>query len=498
MIEYSKPCRLPYPKKQVLKNKKVLLTLTTMDINQPIDFTAPEKSLPKVGLFTMFRLGLFQMGLGMLSLLTLGVLNQVMISELKVPGTIAAGAIAMYQFVAPARIWFGQMSDAKPIRGYHRTGYIWSGIALQVVCLLLAIQVVWRLGASITDGWTTASTLWAMLLAFMFALYGLCISASSTPFTALLVDISDEEDRSKIVGVVWSMLMVGIVVGAIVGQRMLTGLTPETLQPVINRLFLVFPVSVFCLAIVATFGIEKKYSRYASRSQLVEREDQITLGTAIKVLTASRQTGIFFGFLLVMTISLFLQQPVLEPYAREVFGMTIAESAGLNKYWGYGILAGMGVTGFLIVPRLGKQRTAQLGCCLTAACFVLIIISGLTQTQTLLKSAVILFGLSSGVLTNSAVSLMLDLTATETAGTFVGAWGLAQALSQASATVTGGALLDLGRKLFQQPFPAFSVVFACEALGMLLAVTLLRQVNVQEFRSSSRKAIAAVLHHELD
>jgi len=62
----------------------------------------PMKSLPKLGLFTMFRLGLFQMGLGMLSLLTLGVLNQVMISELKVPGTIAAGTIAMYQFVAPA------------------------------------------------------------------------------------------------------------------------------------------------------------------------------------------------------------------------------------------------------------------------------------------------------------------------------------------------------------------------------------------------------------
>ncbi|NEQ33505.1 MAG: BCD family MFS transporter, partial [Leptolyngbya sp. SIO4C5] len=60
---------------------------------------------PPINLFTMFRLGLFQMGLGLLSLLTLGILNQVMISELKIPGTLAAGAIAMYQFIAPARIW---------------------------------------------------------------------------------------------------------------------------------------------------------------------------------------------------------------------------------------------------------------------------------------------------------------------------------------------------------------------------------------------------------
>ncbi|NEQ27956.1 MAG: BCD family MFS transporter, partial [Microcoleus sp. SIO2G3] len=269
------------------------------------------------------------------------------------------------------------------------------------------------------------------------------------------------------------------------------------LQSRINQLFAIVPISVCIIGILATFGVEKTYSRFATRST-VDREDKITLGTALKILTASRQTVLFFGFLLLMTISLFLQQPVLEPYAREVFGMTIGESAGLNKYWGYGILVGMGITGFLIVPRLGKQKTAQLGCWFNAVCFVLVILSGFTGSQTLLKSAIVLFGLASGVLTNSAVSLMLDLTAAETAGTFVGAWGLAQALSQASATVAGGALLDLGRSLFTNTTAAFSLVFACQAIGMLLAVSVLRQVNVQEFRTRSSQAIAAVLERDLD
>ena len=52
---------------------------------------------------------------------------------------------------------------------------------------------------------------------------------------------------------------------------------------------------------------------------MVEREDQITFSRALKVLTASRQTGLFFSFLLVMTISLFMQDAVLEPYGGEVF-----------------------------------------------------------------------------------------------------------------------------------------------------------------------------------
>jgi BCD family chlorophyll transporter-like MFS transporter len=186
--------------------------MATSDMSVPARASQP----PRLNLFTMFRLGLFQMGLGLLSLLTLGILNQVLISELRIPGILASGAIAMYQFVSPARVWMGQLSDTKPIGGYHRTGYVWLGLGLQAVCLFLAIQVVWQLGASVANGWTGVSTGWMALLAGMFALYGLCIASSSTPFAALLVDVSDEDNRSQLVGIVWAMLMVGIVAGAIV------------------------------------------------------------------------------------------------------------------------------------------------------------------------------------------------------------------------------------------------------------------------------------------
>ena len=80
----------------------------------------PESSLPKdsprkIGLFTIFRLGLFNMGLGLMAVLTLAVLNRVMISELDIPATVTAGALAVPQFMAPARVFFGQLSDRKKI-----------------------------------------------------------------------------------------------------------------------------------------------------------------------------------------------------------------------------------------------------------------------------------------------------------------------------------------------------------------------------------------------
>lgn len=462
----------------------------------------PQPAIPSLPLHVMFRLGLFQMGLGMMSLLTLGVLNRVMIDPdlLAIPATVAGGSLAMHQLVSPARVWFGQLSDAKPLFGTHRSGYVRLGSVLFALCIFLAVQVVWGLGQSFArSGWSLATYGWIALAAFMFALYGLCLSACSTPFAALLVDVSDEHNRSQLVGIVWSMLMLGIAGGAIGSAVLLRGLDLENLQSTINRLFIVIPAVVILLGVIATWGVEKRYSRYGSRSILAGREDQITLGTALKVLTASRQTLIFFSFLALMTMGLFIQQPVLEPYGGEVFGMTVAQSTQLNAFWSIGVLVGIVVTGFLIVPRLGKQTTARLGCLLVALSFGLTIAAGFTGKPQLLQLCMILFGLASGITTNGAISLMLDLTAAETAGTFIGAWGLAQAMSQALSTLIGGALLDLGRLLFPtSSVLAYATVFGVEAGVMLLAVYLLGRVSVAEFRENTSRALTKVLALELE
>lgn len=473
---------------------------------------------PPIHLLTMFRLGLFQMGLGIMSLLTLGVLNRILIDELAVLPGIAAAAIAMYQFVSPTRIWFGQLSDSRKIGGYHRTGYVWIGAVFFTVLAFVALQVVWQLGFSIqSQGWTMITYLWAGVLALVFAGYGVALSASSTPFAALLVDVSDEENRSQLVGIVWSMLMVGIVIGAIVSSRLLnspnicgsailtydptatkTPVNIPQLQAVINPVFVIMPCLVLGLVAIATWGIEKKYSRFASRTQPQEREDQITLGKALKVLTASRQTGIFFAFLVVLTISLFMQDAVMEPYGGEVFGMCISQTTQLNAFFGMGTLIGIASTGFVTLPKLGKKRTTQIGCGSAALFCFLLILAGVTTNQMLLKSGLLFFGLASGMITAGATNLMLDLTAAETAGTFIGAWGLAQSMARGLATVFGGLVLNAGKALFPESVWAYSSVFVLQAMGLILAVGLLTRVNVREFQTSAKAAIATVLEGDLE
>ena len=465
----------------------------------------------QVGILTIFRLGLFNMGLGLMAVLTLAVLNRVMISELGIPATITGGILATSLFVSPARVWFGQLSDKKPILGRHRTNYVLIGTAIFGLAVFLAVQAVWQLGAvvELNGGWQWNSQTigWSALLCLILAIYGLAVSCGSTPFTALLVDITEEERRSKLIAIVWSMLMVGIVIGGVSGSIVFkrieaagvaAGNIPlEVLQPPINTVFSIVPFVVFGLALIATWGVEKKYSRF-NRNTPANREDSVTIGRALKTLTTSRQTGIFFSFLSLLTIGLFMQEAVLEPYGGEVFGMSIGETTQLNAFWGIGILIGYSFTGFLIIPKLGKKLTTKIGCVLVGCSFCLIVGAGFTQQPIVLQIAMVLFGAAAGIATVGGISLMLDLTAAKTAGTFIGAWGLAQAMSRGLATLIGGIILDVGKSIFDVPLQAYGLVFTIQAVIMILSIIILNQVDVKEFKETTNKALATVMEGDLD
>jgi BCD family chlorophyll transporter-like MFS transporter len=111
----------------------------------------------------------------------------------------------------------------------------------------------------------------------------------------------------------------------------------------------------------------------------------------------------------------------------------------------------------------------------------------------------VLFGLASGIGTNSTLCLMLDLTLPQAAGTFVGVWGLAQALSRAIGKLLGGGLLDLARWL--QPdgpiYGSYAAVLLVEAAIAFLALTLLSRLNLRQFREDTGRSLDRVLAAEL-
>jgi MFS transporter, BCD family, chlorophyll transporter len=448
-----------------------------------------------------------------LAVIFAGLLNRVMISELAFPGLLVGGALAFEQFVAPSRVLFGQISDAHPLAGRHRVPYIWLGTLLFCGLAVLSIPLIFQVAELLQAGQQLALFGGIAALCGLFALYGLAVSLATTPYLALVIDRTNETERPRAVGLIWCLLTVGIVVGAIaiaISLRGLDGISdPAVLQPVLTGFMSKVAVAVLLLTLVATFGIDRPRRVAGSRSGSIAtpstpaRDDAITLRQSWALITSSRQVLVFFSFLVLFTLGLFLQDPILESYGAEVFGMPIAATASLNAVWGTGTLLGLLLAGLLVVPRLGKLATARLGCQLIATSLLLLVLVGLSGQVPLLQLVMLLFGLAAGLGTNSALVLMLDLTLPEAAGTFVGVWGLAQALSRALGKLLGGGLLDVGRWLQQSldlgggAFPAYALVLGVELLVALAALWMLSRVNLRQFREDTGRSLSKVLALEL-
>jgi BCD family chlorophyll transporter-like MFS transporter len=462
---------------------------------------------PGLSLVATLRLGLFQACLGCLAVIFAGMLNRIMLSELNFPGLLVGGSLAFEQFVAPARVLFGQVSDAHPIWGRHRVPYVLLGTALFCAIAVLSVPLIFQVGRLLAAGNQPQLALGIAALCGLFACYGLAISLSSTPYLALVIDRTTEQERPRAVGIIWCMLTVGIVVGAVlisVSLRSLDGVAdPATIEPILRTFMTRVSLAVFGLTLFATWRMERPRVSAAAASAADPqegREDAVTLRQAWGLITSSRQVLLFFSFLVLFTLGLFLQDPVLESYGAQVFGMPIAATAQLNAFWGVGTLAGLLLAGLWVVPRLGKLPTARLGCRLIALALLLLLLCGLSRSVPLLQAVMLFFGIAAGIGTNSALCLMLDLTLPQAAGTFVGVWGLAQALARAIGKVFGGGLYDLGRLVLpaqSSGYPAFALVLLVELLVALLALVLLERVNVRQFREDTGRSLEKVMALEL-
>ncbi len=448
------------------------------------------------------RLGLFQGCLGCLAVIFSGLLNRIMLSELGFPGLLVGGALAFEQFVAPSRVLFGQISDAHPLASRHRVPYVLLGTAAFCLLAVLSVPLIFRVGRLLEDGSQPGLAFGIAALCGLFALYGLAISLATTPYLALVIDRTSEQERPRAVSIIWCMLTVGIVIGAVsigVSLRSLDGVSdPLVLEATLSRFMATVAGAVMLLTVVATWGMESPL-RERSDGTVVPREDAIGLRQSWSLITSSRQVLIFFSFLILFTLALFLQDPVLESYGAQVFAMPIAATAQLNAFWGVGTLVGLLLAGLWVVPRLGKMATARLGCQLIALSLLLLLVAGLTARIPFLQAVMVLFGLAAGIGTNSALCLMLDLTLPQAAGTFVGVWGLAQALSRAIGKLLGGGLYDIGRSLplGDGPYGPFALVLGVELLVALAALLLLGYVNVRQFREDTSRSLSQVLEMEM-
>ena len=412
----------------------------------------------------ILRIGLFQMAAGGLSVVFLGIINRVMRVELGIDLAIVSLIVGGGHYMgALVAIPFGHFSDTHRIAGYSRTIYIFLGTIVTTTILVFAPHMaVWL---------SSDTTVLRIIITFMFFLLeGVSTFLAGTAYLALITDITTSKDRGSAAGLVWTLLMVGIIITGITAASYMENYS-------FNRIIILCSsasIITLLLALIALWNQEIRSNEKISQPE--------SLRNAFKVLTSFKTTRKFALFLLIGLFSFFMQDVILEPFGGEVFNLSTSQTTRFNSFLGVGLVSAMLLGGTYLIPRIGKTRVTNIGGYIIAVSFAGLAISGFTRNGQALNIIIFFLGLGAGLFTVGSIALMFDLTAERHVGLYIGAWTLVQALAKGPAAIMSGVFHKMFTSLGLAAGEAYGSVFTLEAIGLLVAIYLLRKVNVQTFQ----------------
>ena len=179
----------------------------------------------------LLRLSLFQVSVGMAITLTIGTLNRVMIVELGVSTTLVSIMIGLPLIFAPFRALIGFKSDNhRSVLGWRRVPYMWFGTLIQFGGLAFMPFALLVLSG---DNHAPVA-LGQVAAALAFLMIGAGVQTTQTAGLALATDLASDAVRPRVVALMYSMLLVGMVVSGFVFGLLLNNFTPMRLIQVVQ------------------------------------------------------------------------------------------------------------------------------------------------------------------------------------------------------------------------------------------------------------------------
>jgi len=411
-----------------------------------------------------FQLGLIHVAVAMTLVPINSTLNRVMIKELAISATVVAILASLPYLFSPIQVAIGSYSDRHPIFGFRRTPYIFAGLILCVLGVIVSPQVAFLMHDNFRLG------LLVGILAF--GAWGMGYNLSAVSYLSLASELSGENGRGKTIATMWFMMIVSIIVTAIGLSRMVDPYTPEAL----TRAFGAVAASALTLGLLGLIKLEPRSSRISSSTS-----EAYTIKQMTSAITANPVARTFFIYLLLLLAAILGQDVLLEPFGAEAFGMTVTQTTRITSIWGTFVLIAIIIAG-LLEGRLSKRLIAQFGNVGALLGFVVIVISGILINKHVFYTGVTLLGIGTGFSTVANLSLMFDLTMPGMVGLYIGAWGFSNALSRLTGSILGGVVRDVVTQATGVALSGYLVVFGIEALMLFIAAFMLYRIDVNAFK----------------
>ncbi|QGX99528.1 PucC family protein [Roseovarius faecimaris] len=433
----------------------------------------------EVPLSRILRLSLFQVTVGMALVLLIGTLNRVMIVELDVPASLVAMMLALPLVFAPFRTLIGFRSDQHvSALGLRRVPYIWKGTMYQFggFAIMPFSLLVLSGYAEAVDAprWLGISS-----AALAFLLVGAGVHMVQTVGLALATDLVKEDDQPKVVGLMYAMLLLGMVVSALVFGALLQPYTPGRLIQVIQGAAVV-TVALNLLA------LWKQEARDRERAQAMKTMRRQRFADAFAELMQAPGMKRLLFVIALGTFGFGMADVLLEPYGGQALGLSVASTTKLTALFASGTLLGFAYASWALDRAAQPGRISVLGTLLGIVGFAAIIASSLGAGVPAFLLGTALTGLGTGLFGHATLTATLRATQKDRVGLALGAWGAVQATAAGIGIALAGLVRDVivgldpgagaGAGAGAAVETPYTIVFSIEILCLALACAVLLPV----------------------
>lgn len=443
----------------------------------------------EVPLSRLLRLSFFQITVGMALVLIVGTLNRVMIVELAVPATLVAVMLALPLVFAPFRTLIGFRSDVHvSALGLRRVPYIWKGTLYQFggfAIMPFSLLVLSGYGDAVdAPRWIGYSS-----AALSFLLVGAGVHIVQTVGLALATDLVAEEDQPKVVGLMYVMLLVGMVVSALVFGALLENYSP-------GRLIQVIQGAAVVTVALNLFAMWQQEARDRDRARAMKEMQPMQFRTAWALLI--RRPGMM-RLLVVIALGTFgfgMADVLLEPYGGQVLGLSVASTTKLTALFAGGTLIGFALASRGLGQGGAPTRYSMIGAGIGIPGFMAIVLSSLGAGVPVFLLGTFATGLGAGLFGHATLTASIRAAPQNRIGLALGAWGAVQATAAGVGIALAGIVRDLIVGLQHltgnAPETPYNVVFILEivflALAIAVAVPLLetRRKQTEQMQISER------------
>jgi BCD family chlorophyll transporter-like MFS transporter len=408
----------------------------------------------------LLRLSLFQVSVGMALAMLIGTLNRVMIVELKVPAALVAIMIALPLLFAPFRALIGFRSDHhRSALGWRRVPYIWMGTLLQFggfAIMPFALLVLGRMGqAAHAPDWVGH-----LGAGMAFLLVGAGIHTTQTAGLALATDLSPPESRPKVVGLMYFMLLVGMILSSLIFGYLLHDFSPGALIRSIQGA----AVLTLVLNITALWKQEARTKRLANA-----HEADVDFVAALKLFTQGEQALRRLFAVGLGTMAFSMGDVLLEPFGGEILHMPVSQTTLLTALLAFGGLTGFAWASHVLGRGADPFRMACGGVLVGVPAFTAVLMSAPQASLLLFALGTLFIGFGAGLFGHGTLTATMNHAPPGQAGLAMGAWGAVQATAAGLAMGLGGIIRDLVA-LVVDSGTAYAFVYSLEVV--LLLITL--------------------------